>query len=586
MGPVFSRAIVTLPRRVRYFIHRAAYPAALFILVCTAWQVLAGTQLIRNTGDFARFGGMLFQILAPLQFALALFASALVAAASIASEKDRHTLDLLLLTDLSNAQFVLGKLFGSLLMVWLLLLGALPIFVLAMLFGGIELQQIGRTFLVTFATTLLAGSLGSTLALWREKTFQTLAMTATLLVVWLGAWELIAAGALGSQWLQVPVARWAVLFSPWQATLAATRPVTFASASSPDFTDEAILFVPVALVLAVALNVWGIARFRVWNPPQGVSYGRLGRQATVEGIGTGERTSSASARSRQVWANPVLWREVCTWAYGRKILIVRACYLVVCALVAVALFGVLRDAEPVNSLQVALAMLPLFVLSLIFVNAQAVTSITTERDNRALDLLLVTQITPPEFVFGKLFGVLYNTKEMVLAPLVLCVALWSWGQVSFENLCYLLGAALVLYSFVAMLGIHAGLTYGHSPTAIAVSLGTVFFLFIGIATCMRVMVAFSGSFQVHLHPFLEFMVGGGVGLFWALGARNPSTAMLVACLLCPFVTFYAITSFLLGQTLNVFLVTSIIYGFATAAMLVPALHELNIAARRPTAADD
>ena len=64
-------------------------------------------------------------------------------------------------------------------------------------------------------------------------------------------------------------------------------------------------------------------------------------------------------------------------------------------------------------------MVPLLLLSLVLVNAQAVTSLTSERDARALDLLLVTDLTPKEIVFGKLGGVFYNTKEMVLLPMLL-----------------------------------------------------------------------------------------------------------------------------------------------------------------------
>ena len=62
--------------------------------------------------------------------------------------------------------------------------------------------------------------------------------------------------------------------------------------------------------------------------------------------------------------------------------------------------------------------------------------------------------------------------------------------------------------FVATLGIHSGLTYTNSRSAVAVSLGTVFFLFVGVATCMRIMISFSGSFQLQLAPFLAFMIGG------------------------------------------------------------------------------
>ena len=225
---------------------------------------------------------------------------------------------------------------------------------------------------------------------------------------------------------------------------------------------------------------------------------------------------------------------------------------------------------------------PLLLLSLVLVNAQAVTSMTSERDCRALDLLLVTDLTPKEIVFGKLGGIFYNTKEMVLLPLALCGYLWLAGQLSLENLLYLLAGAAVLYFFVAVLGIHAGMNYENSRTAIATSLGTVFFLSLGVATCMRMITAFSGSFQAQLQPFLVFMIGGGVGLYVALGARNPSTAIGVASFLCPFATFYAITSFLLDYTLGVFLVTAAAYGFTTAAMLIPAVYEFDVATGRTT----
>ena len=58
------------------------------------------------------------------------------------------------------------------------------------------------------------------------------------------------------------------------------------------------------------------------------------------------------------------------------------------------------------------------MLSLLLVSAQAVTSVTSERDGGALDVLLVTDISPKEFVFGKILGVLYNCKEYIIPPLL------------------------------------------------------------------------------------------------------------------------------------------------------------------------
>ena len=127
IGPVFGREAVTAPRRTRFYLGRAAYPAALLILMCTAWLLLAGTQVVRNVGDFARFGSTLFQLLAPLQLALMIFFSALLAASAVAQEKDRRTLVLLLLSRLTNSELVLGKLLAALLGVLSLLAAAFPL---------------------------------------------------------------------------------------------------------------------------------------------------------------------------------------------------------------------------------------------------------------------------------------------------------------------------------------------------------------------------------------------------------------------------------------------------------------------------
>src|SRR3569623_827601 len=197
-GPLFIREAVTAPRRARLYVARAAYVGVLLILMATAWQVLAGTQEVRNLGDLARFGAIVFQILGPLQLAVVMFFAALSAARAVAAEKDRQTLVLLLLTNLSNVELVVGKLMASMLNVLVLTASALPVFMLLVLLGGVSFEQVGRAFAVTLASALAAGSLGATLAFWREKPFQTLAMTALALVFWLAAWEAVARGAAGA----------------------------------------------------------------------------------------------------------------------------------------------------------------------------------------------------------------------------------------------------------------------------------------------------------------------------------------------------------------------------------------------------
>lgn len=610
VGPVFTREVATAPRRLRLYISRAAYVSILWMLMCTAWMVVTGTQLVRNVGDLARFGATLFQILAPLQLAIMVFFAALTTASAVSQEKDRRTLDLLLMTRLSNSELVLGKLMASLLNVLVVLLAALPLFMAITLFGGVSTGQVLRVFAVTVGAALMAGSLGSLIALWREKTFQALALTVLVLVFWIGGWE--AARLLGrdTTWLGTPVDGWAASFSPWPAILEASRPGFSRAAAPLGLASPVYGFLLTSLVGVVAMNALAIARVRVWNPSREARpmaeteestsiFSREALAASDAHLPTPDATVAAAftqgheepqpkrkaGSHRDVWDNPILWREVCTWAYGRKIMLIKAAYLLLFVLSAIGLFLLHRQGD-LDRFGASLATLPLFLLSLVLINAQAVTSITTERDGRALDLLLVTDLSPGEIIFGKLGGIFYNCKEYVLLPLVLAGYLWWVELISTETLLYLWMGLLVMNAFVAMLGVHTGMAYANSRSAIGVSQGTVFFLFIGVAACMRIMVAFSGSFQVQLAPFLAFMLGGGVGLYVALGIRNPSPAITLAALVCPFATFYAITSFLLEYTLGVFLVVATTYGFATAAMLVPAIYEFDVATGRSTGPEE
>lgn len=621
IGPVFNRQVVLAPRRTRIYVARAAYVSALFLLMITAWLALTtGTQWVDDVGDLARFGTILFQILALLQLALAVFFSAMLAASAVAQEKDRRTLVLLLLTRLSNCELVLGKLLASLLGVVVMLAAALPLFMLTALLGGVSFDQIARVFAVTLASVLICGSLGSTLALWREKTFQALAMTVLVLVLWLAVWEVVA---LGESWWGPSGRAWAAAFSPLQAILEATRPyATAGPAPGPTGPLSDLLaaliasiwaplkpvaaFLSVAVAISLVLNGVAVARVRIWNPPRearpsqppedtrqresiwGLEHETDRAAGEAPADSPAEAAPQPAARTRRVWDNPIIWREIRTWAYGRKILVIKLAYLVLFGLAAFGLYWMVRTDQVATQAGSAVASAPLllmsllFLLSLVLVNAQAVTSMTSERDSRALDLLLVTDLTPKEIVFGKLGGVFYNTKEMIVLPMLLCVYLCFSGALGLENLVYLLGGLAVLFVFVAVLGIHAGMIYANSQGAIGISLGTVFFLFVGVLTCMWIIIAFSGAFHVQFLPFSAMIGIGGVGLYVALGVRNPSTAIGLASFLCPLATFWAIASFLLEYTLGVFLVTTAAYGFATAAMLIPAIYEFDVATGRTT----
>jgi ABC-type transport system involved in multi-copper enzyme maturation permease subunit len=274
-----------------------------------------------------------------------------------------------------------------------------------------------------------------------------------------------------------------------------------------------------------------------------------------------------------------------TKAYGRKTAFIKLAY------VALFVFAALyvRDAQAAGNDRVlgmitpfGFAFVVVGLVSLLLVNAQAVTSLTNERDAKTLELLLVTDITAKEFVFGKLGGILYNMRELIALPLGALLWLAFEGGLSPENLTYVGLGFVLLVLFAALLGLHSGLSFENSRSAIANSLGTMFFLFLGIFICMMLIVEARSSFLSQMASFLVFILGGSIALWASLTYKNPSPALTLGAFLLPFCTFYSITAYLLGNTLGVWLVVTLAYGFTMLAMLVPAVSEFDVALGRST----
>ena len=566
------------PKRPKTFVARSVYVLSLFTLLCTGYLVLDGSRSLATSSDSARFGGWMFTLLAPLQLLVLASLAAVGAAASVAQEKDRRTLILLLLTRLSGFEIVVGKLGATLLAPFTLLLGGLPLFLTLPLLGGVSPVQVFGVFVVTAVTVLLAGSVGTVVGLWREKTFQAIAMTVLGLLAYLGIGEIVA-----SQWIEVSsVVQFSV--SPVRALAAAASPLSILSSETFTALTFFVGFTTLFSFVVLAIGIW---RVRIWNPSR-----ELRLKATEEEEKEDSEVKQISWRAREpkrVWNNPVLWREVRTWAYGRKVVIIRVVFSLLFCLVAAVIQAQISDGIAYEAggrigralPSATLPMAGLGVISLVLVNALSVNSVTNERDGLALDLLLVTDLSPREFVFGKLLGVVYVGKEMILLPMMLIIYLATQGVMSYENMCYAILGTMTLFVFAIMLGIHCGLNYVSGRTAILNSIGTVFFLCIGIAICMTIMVSFRGAFQLQLAPFLVMILGGGAALFASLGWRNPSSAVFFASFGLPLVTFYAITQFVL-QTDHLYVFVALLSGyiFTTAAMMIPALSEFDVSLER------
>ncbi len=123
------------------------------------------------------------------------------------------------------------------------------------------------------------------------------------------------------------------------------RPALPTDATVPVLGSSINLFFLMAAAASALLNLTAIALVRVWNPSREARLTRLDEQAgdapapeSISGASTmgaqpnpvpPRRVDSCGSRcTRPVWDNPILWAgEIATWAYGRKVLVIRLVYL-------------------------------------------------------------------------------------------------------------------------------------------------------------------------------------------------------------------------------------------------------------------
>jgi ABC-type Na+ efflux pump permease subunit len=602
LGPIFTRELVTVPRRGGHHPARVALVGLIGILGITTWQATVGFSRDASLGETASFGVLLFQIVCFVQLLLTLFFAALSAASAVAQEKDRRTFVLLLLTDMRDYEIVVGKMLGALLPILIQLLVVAPVLSLLLLLGGIDPEQVFQAVLVLLASAVAAGSLGGLVALWREKTYQALALSVLFLVLYICLTQAIAtvgpAVAAGPDWSTVQA---------WCDPFVAMESVLEPPAGGWGGPAPAYGYLLVTLVWCAAMNGVGVWKLRKWNPSGEPIMQREGPGADTDGGETDEavaaekraKAHAAPGQLRDVWPNPILWREVRTLAYGRRPLLVKVAFGVVLALVLYFAVSELNRPGGRPPFAAAYGLVPIAVLSLLLVSAQAVTSITSERDGGSLDVLLVTDVSPKEFVFGKLLGVLYNCKEYIVPPLLLALFYAARGALArtpadgtaedavaatFGPLVAVLGALVVLFGFAVTLGLHVALRNVQSRVAIVHTLGTIFFLSVGTLISIYLIVINGGSFANQWVSFISFLALGIGGLLYVLSADRPTGALSFASALCPVAMFYCIVNVLIGRPgtdesgdpLIPFLVLGTCFGLAIAAMLVPLLTEFDV----------
>lgn len=161
-GRLAWNPIVSLEVRARMRTWRAEalLVAFLGVLGVVGYAVYRGESVTAsNATSLAQVGLYVFGALAATVLALVTLLVPALVGGSVASERERQTLDLLLCTPVGPARIVVGKLLAALAFVGLLLAAAAPVFGVVFLLGGVTLGQVLVVLLVEAVSILALGGL-------------------------------------------------------------------------------------------------------------------------------------------------------------------------------------------------------------------------------------------------------------------------------------------------------------------------------------------------------------------------------------------------------------------------------------------
>jgi ABC-type transport system involved in multi-copper enzyme maturation permease subunit len=142
------------------------YLAALGIVIFSILMM----QEAHENSYYSSNGGVIFVILSIMQYALIILATPGLTAGAISGERERQTLPLLLTTNLSGLQIILGKWLSSLSFIILLVFTSIPLYSMVVLFGGTSPSQFIKIFAVYLITMLAIGAVGLCISTIMKRT--------------------------------------------------------------------------------------------------------------------------------------------------------------------------------------------------------------------------------------------------------------------------------------------------------------------------------------------------------------------------------------------------------------------------------
>ena len=138
-NPIFAFSATRRMRSFRTILTLAAYAGMLLLI---AFYMLRGLFRDSVTIQSMEQGVKCYLVLTAAQFALLVLIGPAMTSAAIAGERERQTLELLLVTNTRSFRIVAGKMLESFALLGLMILGGLPAMCLTVVAGGVTFVQV------------------------------------------------------------------------------------------------------------------------------------------------------------------------------------------------------------------------------------------------------------------------------------------------------------------------------------------------------------------------------------------------------------------------------------------------------------
>ena len=527
-GPECRRAV---SRRWLVVVRTLASLPVVGVVVVATWSWWFYMQLIPGflPGELLR--GSLLAVEGIL-VTVALVLSPALVAGTLAGEKARGTMELLLTSCVSTREIVVGRLVGRLSIVAVLLAGSLPGLVFLAALCGQGLWTMVWLVSLPVAVAFGAGGMGIGLSAESQRGRDALMATYVLILM------LLLAPLLGMYF--APSTRWDLfaLPNPYRAATALTWSTR---------AEQAVITAGFWTMLGLLGLAWASWRLRP------------GYLCEV-----GERQSQVRSHHRSslppVGERPMLWKELYVERLARFSRFVRWLLILVVVLVLGGTLGLATvvvwsrhlASNPNLDMWATMQLSTLAIVSAKPVSwllqwgmgLRAAVAIASEREQATWDALLVSPLEGREIVRAKILGSLYAMRGLIAAVLIAWTVQLLCGATTASEYWALLVLTLSAAAFMAAVGVACSLATSSTTRAMALTLAI--WLAAAVATsvvaflmAMVLAIVFIWGWMLY-----QTLFGTAAGFAGVGGLTAPMS--LVTCWIILRVSIYAVSALSVG----------------------------------------